>query len=56
MLILTWSLIFHVNHDSCLFRLVSIFAIIFDLILSYGAFSPAKLFIKDFLVMETPVS
>ena len=52
MLILTWLLIFHVNHDSCLFRLESIFAltkaIIFDLILPYGVFSSAKIIHKGF--------
>ena len=53
MLILTWLLIFHVNHDSCLFRLESIFALtkgkyLFDLILRYGAFSPAKIIYKGF--------
>ena len=53
MLILTWSLIFHVNNDSCLFRLESIFALIngydiFDSVLRCRAFSPAKIIYKGF--------
>ena len=51
-----WSLIFHISHDSYLFRLESFLLIqkatIFDLILRDGTFSLAKI-IKDLLIMET---
>ena len=52
MLILTWSLIFLVNHDSYLFRLESIFAytkshnILFNL--RDETFSPAKIIYERF--------